>query len=58
MREVLMRYFRSLRQINLDVEDKERRGRPEEWENPDMEALLTEDSCQKPEEHAHILGET
>ena len=42
----------------FDIEDKERSGRPEVYEDAEMEALLDQDSCQTQKELARKLGAT
>ena len=48
--------FRRFENNDFDVEDKERSGAPEKFEDEELEALLDEDSCQTLGELAESLG--
>lgn len=51
-------WFRRYKSGNFDTEDKERPGQAKKFEDEDLEALLSEDSCQTQEELAESLGVT
>ena len=50
MREVVVSGFKSLRNGEFDIEDKERSGRPKVHEDVELETLLDQNSCQTQEE--------
>ena len=43
-------WFPNFKNGEFDIEDKERSGRPEVYEDAELEALLDQDSCQTQEE--------
>lgn len=49
-------WFRRFKSGDFDVEDKERSGRPQIFEDQELATLLDEDSCQTQEELAEALG--
>ena len=42
-------WFQKFKNGEFDIEDKERSGRPEVYEDAELEALLGQDSCQTQE---------
>ena len=51
-------WFKRFKSGNFDVEDKELSGRPKNFKDEELEALLGEDPCQTQEELAASLGVT
>jgi len=51
-------WFQRFRNGDFDVEDKERAAKPKLVEHAELEALLDENSCRKPEELAESLKVT
>lgn len=49
-------WFRRFKNGDFDTEDKERSGRPEMFEDADLEAILDQDQCQTQEQLAESLG--
>ena len=47
--------FQNFKNGEFDIEDKERSGRPEVYEDAELEALLEENSLQTQEELAHRM---
>ena len=44
-------WFQKFKNGELDIEGKEHSGRPEVYEDAEVEALLDQDSCQTQQEH-------
>jgi len=51
-------WFRRFKSGDFDTSDKAREGRPVQFEDAELEALLNQDSCQTQEELAETLGVT
>ena len=51
-------WFRRFKSDDFDTEDKEREGRPQTFEDAELEELLDQDSCQTQEELAETLEVT
>lgn len=51
-------WFRRFKSEDFNTSDKAREGRPVQFEDAELEALLSEDSCQTQQELAESLGVT